>query len=57
MMFEKGFAKYGRAVSDERERHWLYKKYRTKTIVSFVFYVLCIAVVVLILALSDFMEE
>ena len=56
-MFEKGFAKYGRAVSDERERHWLYKKYRTKTIVSFVFYVLCIAVVVLILALSDFMEE
>ncbi|MGN1099101.1 MAG: hypothetical protein ACI4S9_02045 [Christensenellales bacterium] len=44
-MFEKGFAKYARAVSDEYERQWLYKKYRTKTVVSVIFYTLCIILI------------
>ena len=55
-MFEKWFAKYARAVDDQRERQWLYKKYRTKTIVSIIFYALCIAVIVLALALADYID-
>nr|DAT49453.1 MAG TPA: ABC-type bacteriocin transporter [Caudoviricetes sp.] len=56
-MFEKMFAKYARAVSDEREREWLYKKYRAKTVVSIVFYVLCAAVIAGALALEPYFEQ
>lgn len=56
-MFEKWFAKYARAVSDEREREWLYKKYRTKTVVSIIFYVLCVAVIAGALALNPYLEQ
>lgn len=56
-MFKKMFAKYARAVSDEREREWLYKKYRAKTVVSIVFYVLCAAVIAGALALEPYFEQ
>lgn len=56
-MFEKRFAKYARAVSDEREREWLYKKYRTKTVVSIIFYTLCVLMIVLSLALNSYIEQ
>ena len=56
-MFAKWFAKYAWAVSDEREREWLYKKYRTKTIVSIIFYVLCVAVIAGALALNPYIEQ
>ena len=52
-MFKKWFAKYARAVSDERERERLYKKYRAKTIVSILFYALCISVIVLALVIES----
>lgn len=52
-MFKKWFAKYARAVSDERERERLYKKYRIKTIVSILFYALCISVIVLALVIES----
>lgn len=56
-MFERRFAKYARAISDEGEREWLYKKYRTKTIVSIIFYVLCVAVIAGALALNPYIEQ
>ncbi len=56
-MFEKWFAKYARAVSDERERELLYKKYRNKTIVSIIFYALCVAVIAGVLALNSYIEQ
>ena len=56
-MFEKWFAKYARAVSDEREREWLYNKYRTKTVVSIIFYVLCVAIIAGALALNPYIEQ
>ncbi len=56
-MFEKWFAKYARAVSDERERQWLYNKYKTKTIISIIFYCLCAAVIVLALALGSDLDS
>lgn len=52
-MFEKWFAKYARAVSDGREREYLFKKYKTKTVVSIIFYALCFIVI----ALAIFLEE
>ena len=56
-MFAKWFAKYARAVSDEREREWLYNKYRTKTVVSIIFYVLCVAIIAGDLALNPYIEQ
>lgn len=56
-MFEKRFAKYARAVSDAREREWLYKKYRTKTVVSIIFYTLCVLMIVFSLALNSYIEQ
>lgn len=56
-MFEKWFAKYARAVGDERERAWLYQKYRTKTIVSILFYALCVAVFAAALILNSYLEQ
>lgn len=56
-MFEKWFAKYARAVSDERERELLYKKYRNKTIVSTIFYALCVAVIAGVLAINSYIEQ
>ncbi|MGN1372580.1 MAG: hypothetical protein ACI4VK_00875 [Candidatus Coproplasma sp.] len=56
-MFKKWFAKYARAVSDEREREWLYKKYRAKTVVSIIFYALCVLLVVLALALEPYINQ
>ena len=55
-MFERWFAKYARAVSDERERELLYKKYRNKTVVSIIFYALCVAVIAGVLALNSYIE-
>lgn len=56
-MFEKWFAKYARAVSDERERELLYKWYRAKTVVSIIFYVLCVLVSVLALVLESYINQ
>lgn len=56
-MFKKWFAKYARAVSDEREREWLYKKYRAKTVVSIIFYTLCVAIIAGALALNPYIEQ
>lgn len=56
-MFEKWFAKYARAVSDDRERERLYKKYRAKTVASIIFSVLCIAMIALAYVLEPYIEE
>lgn len=56
-MFKKWFAKYARAVSDERERELLYKWYRAKTVVSIIFYVLGILAYVLALALEPYINQ
>ncbi len=56
-MFKKWFAKYARAVSDEHERQWLYKKYKTTTIVSIIFYLLCVAVIALAFAVDYYIES
>ncbi|MGN0804920.1 MAG: hypothetical protein ACI4MS_06020 [Candidatus Coproplasma sp.] len=56
-MFKKWFAKYARAVSDERERESLYKWYSAKTVVSIIFYALCILVIVLELALEPYINQ
>lgn len=56
-MFKNWFAKYARAVSDEREREWLYKKYCAKTVVSTIFYVLCVLVIVLALVLEPYINQ
>lgn len=56
-MFERWFAKYARAVSDERERKRLYKKFCAKIISFIVFYVVCLAVIVEVFALSDMLDE
>lgn len=56
-MFKKWFTKYARAVSDDRERAWLYKKYHTKTVVSILFYTLCILVIVLAFFLNPYIEQ
>lgn len=56
-MFEKLFAKYARAVSDERERAWLYGKYRTKTVVNAIFIALCVAFFVLAVVLNPYIEQ
>lgn len=56
-MFEKWFAKYARAVSDEGERRSLYKKYAAKIIALIVFYVLCAALLVGMFALENHLNE
>lgn len=56
-MFEKWFAKYARAVSDEGERRSLYKKYAAKIIALIVFYVLCAAALVGMIALENYLNE
>ncbi len=56
-MFKKRFAKYARAVSDDREREWLYRKYRRKTVVSIIFYALCAVLIALSIALGPHMEQ
>ena len=56
-MLEKRFAKYARAVNDERERQYLFQKFRTKTVVSIIFYILCVTVIVLALALNEYIEQ
>lgn len=56
-MFEKMSAKYARAVSDERERAWLYEKYRTKLVVNAIFIALCVAFVVLAVVLNRYIEQ
>lgn len=56
-MFDKFFAKYARAVSRESERKSLYSLYCAKTVVSIVFYVLCIAIIAEALAFSEEMAE
>ena len=56
-MFERWFAKYARAVSDEGERRSLYKKYVAKIIALIVFYVLCAAVLVGMIALENYLNE
>ncbi|MGN1104473.1 MAG: hypothetical protein ACI4QI_06300, partial [Candidatus Coproplasma sp.] len=56
-MFKKWFAKYARAVSDEKERESLYKWYSAKTVVSIIFYALCILVIVLELALEPYINQ
>ena len=56
-MFEKLFAKYARAVNDGREREYLFKKFKVKTVVSFVFYALCAAIIILALVLSESIEQ
>lgn len=56
-MFEKWFAKYARAVSDNRERERLYKKFRAKTVVSIIFSVLCIAMIALAYVLEPYIEQ
>lgn len=50
-MFERWFAKYARAVSDEGERRSLYKMYVAKTIALIAFYVLCFVLVGYIIAI------
>lgn len=56
-MFEKLFAKYARAIDNEIERNYLFGKFKTKTVVSVIFYVLCIAVIVAALVLHDYIEQ
>ena len=56
-MFEKWFAKYARAVSDEGERRSLYKKYAAKIIALIVFYVLCAAALVGMITLENYLNE
>lgn len=56
-MFEKWFAKYARAVSDEGERRSLYKKYAAKIIALIAFYVLCAALLVGMIALEEYLNE
>ena len=56
-MFERRFAKYARAVSDEGERRSLYKKYAAKIIALIVFYVLCAAALVGMIALENYLNE
>lgn len=56
-MFERRFAKYARAISDEGERRSLYKKYAAKIIALIVFYVLCAAALVGMIALENYLNE
>ena len=56
-MFERRFAKYARAVSDEGERRLLCKKYEAKNIALIIFYVLCAALLVGIILLDKFVGE
>ncbi len=56
-MFERWFAKYARAVSDEGERRSLYKRYVAKIIALIAFYVLCFAVVGYIIAVENYLNE
>ncbi len=55
-MFENRFAKYARAISDEAERKWLYKKYVAKNIALIIFYALCLIFIVAAIALDDRLE-
>ncbi len=56
-MFARLFEKYARAVSDGRERDWLFSKFKLKTVVSIIFYALCVVVIVLALTLEPVIEE
>ena len=56
-MFERWFAKYARAVSDEGERRSLYKMYVAKTIALIAFYVLCFVLVGYIIAIENRLDE
>lgn len=56
-MFEKWFAKYARAVSDERERQWLYKKYKTLTVITIIFICLCVVFIASVLIFEPYLEN
>lgn len=56
-MIEKWFAKYARAVSDDRERERLYKKFRAKTVVSTIFSVLFIVMIALAYVFEPYIEQ
>lgn len=55
-MFKNMFAKYARAVSDERERKWLYHLYCARIITEIIFFALCAAIIVEALLLNEAME-
>lgn len=48
-MLEKKFARYARAVGDERERQMLFQKYKTAFIMFVIFLAICFAVIALTL--------
>jgi len=52
-MLERSFAKYARAVSDERERKSLYKLFCARIVMGVLFFCMCIAIV----AVSLFSDE
>ena len=56
-MFDRWFAKYARAVSDDGERRLLYKKYTAKNIALIVFYVLCAAFLIGAFVLENYLNE
>lgn len=56
-MLEKKFAKYARAVSDDKERQYLFRKFKIKTVVSIIFYILCVVVIVAALVLENRMAQ
>lgn len=55
-MFKNMFAKYARAVSDERERKWLYHLYCARIITEIIFFALCAAIIIEALLLNEAME-
>lgn len=56
-MLNKRFAKYARAVSNENERKSLYRLFCAKTISSFIFYTICIAIIVEAILFSEEMKK
>lgn len=56
-MFEKWFAKYARAVSDDNERQRLYKKYKMLCVFTIIFICACAAFIISVFALGSFLDN